>query len=367
MQDPSLNSEMDVSFDETGDHPLLSWQGSQSLGYYGWAAKRLLLSNHRIFATQHGSNRDELVAESLKIRGEIYFSISNISVDDQLLEESEEALEGDNVFFYYGLRDFYHVWTLVEGLLLDSAPLPAAPLLRWLNMYNHSDSEDAARPELYEAEQMAREAEGQGGVAEITPAYWKAVRSLVVGVMPRRAEKMLRSHPNGRDVAHEVGAIASQLKKMPLLLPEQLEDGGNGIVDAQFNCQNFFENWTRWQKGCKAAAASFGVIPGVGGERVGEDGDLDERRQLRWLWGALCGVRSCLEDATNSWSRLFAAVLGFERPDVRKDEVAPLLRECGRKYRPPPPEEYLVTVRGVALTLVVWYILIVIASEISKP
>lgn len=111
----------------------------------------------------------------------------------------------------------------------------------------------------------------------MTPAYWKAVRSLVVGVLPRRAAQMLRCHPHGRDNADEVGALARQLEKMPLLLAErggqEQEDvgGGNGLAKGglELDPELFFGTWARWQKGCKDAASSFGVVAGAGGSRGG--------------------------------------------------------------------------------------------------
>lgn len=329
--------------------------GVVELGYQGWAARRLVLACHRIFVNGDQSSRNDLVSVSLEHRGVIFWCLSNINADVVCPASSaaSEAELRDEDVFHDGLTDFYHVWTLAEAFLLDSAPLPAAPLLRWLKMYNQSGEDEALRGELDEAERVALEADADGAPADLTPAYWNALRSLVVGVNPRRAAEMLRSHPEGRDNAGEVGALARQLEKMPLLLPERAEDGdsgGGGGAETHLDREGFFETWTRWQKGCKAAAAGFGVVPGAGGGFGGGGGfgpgGGEERRQLRWLWGTLCGERGCLAGATDSWSGLFAAVLAFERPDMRKEEVASVMRECNRKHPSHPGEEFLLHVRA---------------------
>lgn len=352
------------------------------VGYQGWSARRLLLASHRIFLNEgHGGGNggdrygqqqqhqqlENPVAVSLLHRGAIYWCLVNMDAVDiaapsaaNMLDADDAArqLEEDENVFHDGLTDFYHVWTLAEAFLLDSLPLPAAPLLRWLNMYCQSNEEQSEQWELEEAESAAlagaAAAADGGGSAEATPAYWKALRSLVVGVMPRRAAHMLRCHPEGRDNAGEVGALARQLEKMPLLLPERPTDVGGtsgGAADvAALDREGFFETWKRWQKGCKAAAASFGVVAGAGGSggSIGFDGggDVagDERRRLRWLWGTLCGERGCLEEGTTSWCGLFAAVLAFERPDVRKEEVASVMRECAAKHPPQIEEDFLLNV-----------------------
>lgn len=364
-------SEMDKSHAEGGGRTDAGVDAGAELGYQGWAARRLVFGCHRIFVEHGGGgggdathlqqdpvkNKD-LVSESLEHRGMIYWCLANINADvaasstcAAAAAPSEADLRDEDVF-HDGLTDFYHVWTLAEAFLLDSAPLPAAPLLRWLKMYSHSGEDEAARWELDEAERVALEADAAGGSADPTPAYWNALRSLVVGVTPRRAAEMLRSHPEGRDNTGEVGALARQLDKMPLLLPEGADGGGAAGAGAgggaHLDREGFFETWTRWQKGCKAAAARFGVVVGAGVDR-GSDiggGGGEERRQLRWLWGTLCGERSCLEAGTKSWSGLFAAVLAFERPDTRKEEVAPVMRECLRKYSEHQEESFLTRVRG---------------------
>lgn len=375
MQHSAPVSEMDVSHAEGGGGNDAGEGGGGNdagvdpgaeLGYQGWAARRLVLGCHRIFvehgggggggidAQQQPVESKDLVSESLEHRGVIYWCLANINGDvasaAPAAAPSEADLRDEDVF-HDGLTDFYHVWTLAEAFLLDSAPLPAAPLLRWLKMYSQSGEDEAARWELDEAERVALEADAAGGSADPNPAYWDALRSLVVGVTPRRAAEMLRSHPEGRDNAGEVGALARQLEKMPLLLPEGTDGGdaaaagdGGGLLDRE----GFFETWTRWQKGCKAAAARFGVVVGVGVDRGSGSGGggEEERRQLRWLWGTLCGERNCLEEGSKSWSGLFAAVLAFERPDTRKEEVAPVMRECLRKYKEHPEESFLTRVRG---------------------
>lgn len=88
---------------------------------------------------------------------------------------------------------------------------------------------------------------------------------------------MLRSHPNGRDSTEEVGALARQLEKMPLLLAERSAEGESGEENEggggeggaargglEHDPESFFGTWTRWQKGCKDAASSFGVMAGAG-------------------------------------------------------------------------------------------------------
>lgn len=326
------------------------------LGYQGWAARRLVLACHRIFVEHGGGVRaggnTDLVSESLEHRGMIYWCLSNINADaiSASAAQTEADLEDEDIF-HDGLTDFYHVWTLAEAFLLDSAPLPAAPLLRWLKMYCQSGEDEEKRWELDEAERVALEADASGGSANPdSDVYWDALRSLVVSVSPRRAAEMLRSHPEGRDNAGEVGALARQLEKMPLLLPERADGedaaaagGGTGGAEAHLDREGFFATWTRWQKSCKAAAARFGVVAGVGGDRGG--GDNEQQRHLRWLWGALCGERSCLVEATRSWSGLFAAVLAFERPDTRKEEVATLMRDCLRTHSELPRESFLTRVR----------------------
>ncbi|CAM9784131.1 unnamed protein product, partial [Hapterophycus canaliculatus] len=274
------------------------------LGYQGWAARRLVLACHRIFV-ERGGNTD-LVSESLQHRGMIYWCLSNINSEAAGVDApSNEADLRDEDIFHDGLTDFYHVWTLAEAFLLDSAPLPAAPLLRWLKMYSQSGEDEAVRLELDEAERVALEADAAGGSADPDAGYWNALRSLVVGVSPRRAAEMLRSHPEGRNNAGEVGALVRQLNKMPLLLPERAEgeDAGDGAggAEALLDREGFFETWRRWQNSCKAAAQGFGVDVVVGGGDRGGDGEDDERGQRRWLWGTLCGKRSCLVGATKRW------------------------------------------------------------------
>lgn len=331
------------------------------LGYQGWAARRLLLACHRLFVHENGGEegaRDDLVSVSLEHRGVIYWCLSNMNSDVLPPLDSSPAAaaavpadnDRDEDIFHDGLTDFYHVWTLAEAFLLDSAPLPAASLLRWLKMYSQSGEDEEARWELEEAERVALEADAEGRPAEPTSSYWNALRSLVVGVMPRRAADLLRSHPEGRNNAGEVAALARQMEKMPLLLPGVDNGGGDGGAEAQLDREGFFETWTRWQKGCKVAAASFGFVAGAGGERgvaglVAAGGDTEERRWLRWLWGTLCGSRGCLEEGTDSWSGLFAAVLAFERPNVRKEEVASVMRECARKHPHHEEEDFLLNVR----------------------
>lgn len=88
---------------------------------------------------------------------------------------------------------------------------------------------------------------------------------------------MLRRHPRGQDNAEEVGALARQLEKMPLLLPERTEgnddernndgiddSGGCGSKYSGLDREEYFQTWTRWQRGCKSAASSFGVFTGTG-------------------------------------------------------------------------------------------------------
>lgn len=118
---------------------------------------------------------------------------------------------------------------------------------------------------------------GHEDVDTSSESYWKAVRSLVMSVQPRRAAQMLRNHPNGRDSTEEVGALARQLEEMPLLLAEKSEegeageeneegsgDGGAAKGGLEHDPESFFGTWTRWQKGCKDAASSFGVMAGSG-------------------------------------------------------------------------------------------------------
>lgn len=363
-------SEMDVSHTEDASPgPPAGVDGV--LGYQGWAARRLVLACHRIFVehgggVQVGGNTD-LVSESLEHRGMIYWCLSNINADvvSASAAQTEADLEDEDIF-HDGLTDFYHVWTLAEAFLLDSAPLPAAPLLRWLKMYCQSGEDEEKRWELDEAERVALEADASGDSANPdSGVYWDALRSLVVSVSPRRAAAMLRSHPEGRDNAGEVGALARQLEKMPLLLPERADGedvaSAGGGAEAHLDREGFFATWTRWQKSCKAAAARFGVVAGVGGDRGAAAGDSEQQRHLRWLWGALCGERSCLVEATESWSGLFAAVLAFERPDTRKEEVAPLMRECLRTYSEGARESFLTRVRenaaSCAHTLPLGYLL----------
>lgn len=327
------------------------------LGHQGWAARRLVLACHRIFVdhgggAQTGRNTD-VVSESLAHRGEIYWCLTNIDADvvSASTARTEADLADENIF-HDGLTDFYHVWTLAEAFLLDSAPLPAAPLLRWLNMYCQSGEDENKRWELDEAERAALEADASGRSADPdSEVYWEALRSLVMSVSPRRAAEMLRSHPEGRDNASEVGALARQLESMPLLLPERVDGedpgsaGGTGEAGAQVDREWFFATWTRWQKSCKAAAKKFGVDTDVGGDRGSGDSSSEQQRHLRWLWCALCGKRSCLVEATQSWSELFAAVLAFEKPATRKEGVATLMRECLQEYRELPHESFLTRVR----------------------
>ncbi|CAM9479662.1 unnamed protein product [Ectocarpus sp. 4 AP-2014] len=327
--------------------------GAAKLGYQGWAARHLVLAFHRIFVEQseraQSGDTEDLVSESLEHRGVIFWCLTHINSNSDVASAAPtEADRRDEDVFHDGLTDFYHVWTLAEAFLLDSVPLPAAPLLRWLKMYSLSGEDEAARSELDETERVALEADAAGGSADPNPAYWDALRSLVVGVAPRRAADLLRSHPEGRDNASEVGALARQLEKMPLLLREGEGGAGDDGVDdggaeAHLDREGFFETWTRWQKGCKAAAGRFGVVVGVGDDRgAGDVGP--ERMQLRWLWGALCGERGCLVEATNTWSGFFAAVLAYERPDTRKEEVASVMRECTRVYSEHQEEAFLTKV-----------------------
>lgn len=351
---------MDVSCTDD-DYPPVSSKDDEDtaveLGYQGWAARRLVRACHRIFVNSNNLGAgNNLIPTSVDHRGVIYWCLSNINADAVSSAASAAASEADlrnEDVFHDGLTDFYHVWTLAEAFLLDSAPLPAAPLLRWLKMYSQSGEDEEARWALDETERVALEADSLGGSADPTPAYWDALESLIVGVLPRRAAGMLRSHPEGRNNAGEFGAVARQLEKMPLLLPE--ETGGGDGAEAQLDREGFFETWTRWQKGCKAAAASFGFVAGAGagagggGGRGGGTGGGDGRLRLRWLWGTLCGERGCLVEATDSWSGLFAAVLAFERPDMRKEEVASVMRECARTHPHHQVEEFLLNVRGFPL------------------
>lgn len=318
------------------------------LGYQGWAARRLVLASHRIFVEKRGNT--DLVRESFQQRTVIFGCLSNIAseVDDS---SSEADLQDEDVF-NDGLTDFYHVWTIVEMFLLDSAPLPAAPLLRWLDMYGNSSGDDEeARLELDEAERAALEADAAGGSADPDAGYWNALRSLVVRVSPRRAAEMLRCHPEGRDNSGDIGAVARQLEKMPLLVPERSvgEDGDDGGAEDHLDREGFFETWTRWRTSCKAAAARFAGGGGGDGGGGGGGGDEEERRQLRWLWGTLCGERRCLEEATQSWPRLFAAVLAYERPNIRREEIASVLRECTRTYSEHQHQGFLTRVRRETL------------------
>ncbi|CBN78178.1 expressed unknown protein [Ectocarpus siliculosus] len=362
MQHATPVSDMDVSGAEQDIGSIIANSsskgdaaaGAAELGYQGWAARHLVLAFHRIFAEQseraQWGDTGDLVSESLEHRGVIFWCLTHINSNSDVASAAPtEADRRDEDVFHDGLTDFYHVWTLAEAFLLDSIPLPAAPLLRWLKMYSLSGEDEAARSELDETERVALEADAAGGSADPNPAYWDALRSLVVGVAPRRAAELLRSHPEGRDNASEVGALARQLENMPLLLREggggAGEDGGDdgGGAEAHLDREGFFETWTRWQKGCKAAAGRFGVVVGVGDDRGG--GDVGpERRQLRWLWGVLCGERGCLVEATNTWSGFFAAVLAYERPDTRKEEVASVMRECTRVYSEHQEEAFLTKV-----------------------
>lgn len=327
------------------------------LGYQGWAARRLVLACHRIFV-EHGGGvplgrNQDLVSESLEHRGMIYWCLSNINADaaSASAAPTEADLEDEDVF-HDGLTDFYHVWTLAEAFLLDSAPLPAAPLLRWLKMYNQSGEDEARRWQLDESERIALEADAAGGSADPdSDGYWEALRSLVVSVSPRRAAEMLRSHPEGRNNASEVGKMARELEKMPLLLPERTDGddiasaGGAGGAGAQLDREGFFETWARWQRGCSERAKEFKFVAGVGAEHTA--GDDEQRRSLRTLWGVLCGERKWLvqeTQGTQSWSALFAAVLAFERPDARKEDVAPLMKECLRTYAEQQHESFLTRV-----------------------
>lgn len=82
-----------------------------------------------------------------------------------------------------------------------------------------------------------------------------------------------------------------------------------------------------------------------GADRAGiRAGGGEQKRELRGLWGILCGERSCLEEGTKSWVGLLAAVLAFERPDVRKEDVAALMHECEMKYPPHDGEDFLLSV-----------------------
>ncbi|CAN0555224.1 unnamed protein product, partial [Ectocarpus sp. 12 AP-2014] len=49
-------------------------------------------------------------------------------------------------------------------------------------------------------------------------------------------------------------------------------------------------------------------------------------------------------EATNTWSGFFAAVLAYERPDTRKEEVASVMRECTRVYSEHQEEAFLTKV-----------------------
>lgn len=322
-----------------------------SLGYQGWAARRLVLACHRIFVehgggVQPGGNQD-LVSESLEHRGMIYWCLSNINADaaSAAAAQTEADLKDEDVF-HDGLTDFYHVWTLAEAFLLDSAPLPAAPLLRWLKMYNQSGEDEAKRWQLDEDERIALEADAAGGSADPdSDGYWEALRSLVVSVSPRRAAEMLRSHPEGRNNASEVGAMARQLEKMPLLLPERTDRddiasaSGAGGAEAHLDREGFFEIWTRWQRDCSAIAKGWA--------ENNKESDSEQKRILRTLWGVLCGERRWLvqeTQGTQSWSALFAAVLAFERPGARKEDVAPLMKECLRTYPEQLHESFLTRV-----------------------
>lgn len=357
---------MDVSCTDEDYPPVSSKEddgtAAVELGYQGWAARRLVRACHRIFVNENqqgGARNSNLITTSVSHRGVIYWCLSNINADPVSSSEasaaaaSEADLLNEDVF-HDGLTDFYHVWTLAEAFLLDTAPLPAAPLLRWLKMYSQSGEDEATRWELDETERVALEADALGGSADPTPAYWDALESLIVGVLPRRAAGMLRAHPEGRNNAGEVGAVARQLEKMPLLLPETAE-GGDGAAP-QLDREGFYETWTRWQKGCKTAAASFGFLASAGaagaGAAGGGTGGGDERLRLRWLWGTLCGERGCLVAATDSWSGLFAAVLAFERPDMRKEEVASGMRECSRTHPHHQEEEFLLSVSESLVVLV---------------
>ena len=362
------SADMDVSYGQEGANSRSDAQvvpDGTGLGYQGWAARRLVLACHRIFVehgggVQPGGNKD-LVSESLEHRGMIYWCLSNINADaaSASAAQTEADLEDEDVF-HDGLTDFYHVWTLAEAFLLDSAPLPAAPLLRWLKMYSQSGEDEAKRWHLDEAERVALEADAAGGSADPdSDGYWEALRSLVVSVSPRRAAEMLRSHPDGRDNASEVGAAAHQLEKMPLLLPERTDGddvasagGAAGGAEAHLDREGFFETWRRWRKGCEATAARYGFVAGVGGGERGGGSGGEQGRNLWWLWGALCGVRRHLVQETQTWSALFAAVLAFERPDTRKEEVAPLMRECLRTYNENQHESFLTRVseRTAAMT-----------------
>lgn len=83
------------------------------------------------------------------------------AVDDEGLKDEDT--------FHDGLTDFYHVWTLAEAFLLDSMPLPAAPLLRWLKMFLQSNEEEGSRAELEQAESAAL---GGDAVAQCTSVQY---------------------------------------------------------------------------------------------------------------------------------------------------------------------------------------------------
>lgn len=342
--------------------------GSESSsGNQGFSAQRLVLKCHQIFVNERQRSPVEL---SLEHRGVIYWALVNMDRERELLPSNAvkdtPAGQHDEDIFFDRLADFYHVWTLAEAFLLDSPLLPALPLLRWFKMYCQSNEDASLRDEVYELESSMLEAYENGQPTEVTADYWRVIQFLLIDVMPKRAAEVLRCHPQGQNNASEVGAIACQLEKMPLLVPEQAVDlaedaaGGEGAGtradDHGSHEEGFLATWVKWQRGCKAAAASFGVVAGATGAiGVGGSGSVwsagwnhmgeGDRRPLLWLWGTLCGERHCLEEATTSWSSLFAAVLAFERPDLQRDQMVPVVMECVRKYQPRPHEDFLTEVR----------------------
>lgn len=326
-----------------------------AIGYGGWSARRLVIGSHRIFI--NGDQRDP-VAVSLEYRGLVYWALCSIDREESASLEDTEAAQHDEDVFHDGLTDFYHVWTLAEAFLLDSSSLPAMPLLRWLKMYCVSTEDESGRGDVEEVEGVVVEEKAAGQTPALTPEYWKAVRYLVINVLPSRAAAMLRCHPKGLDNSSEVGTLSHHLERMPLLLPEAVdapEDElrvGSAEGADDLNREEFLDTWAVWHRGCKAAAATFGVVVGsdhglgggMGGGWAPGIGGAEERGHLRWLWRAICGEQDCLREGTDTWSGLLAATLAYRRPDIRKVEVASVLRECTRTHPPHSGEDFLVEV-----------------------
>lgn len=362
----------DFVFSESGDGavPLSSRSPSMDsegdVGYQGWSAQRLVLAGQRTFI--EADQRDP-IAVSTDQRGAIYYALCSANTDEQpetYLSEAQNAAASQFNVFNDGLTDFYHVWTLAEAFLLSSSPLPSASLVKWLQMYCQSNENEQERENLNEVESQVLESKNQHDSTTLTREYWKAVQSTLLCGEWKRARAMLRCHDSYDSLSGEMGALIRQIENMPLLSREEStdatgiqSDGGNSEDGAVLDREEFTEKWIRWRRGCKATAASFGVAVGTGSNVGGMLGGgwaeevknvEEDRRELRLLWRIICGDRGSLEESTESWSSLFQAVLIFDRPEIRNQEVASVLMECACKHRPHKGEEFLIRVRNIDAT-----------------